>query len=193
MVEDLDNFWNRELPDVLPVAHELKRVYPERWVRFHSLPDSKRYAETLVEQTLILERHNTVLNDLNVSGHSLYLVTSQWSDSATFLSDRGELTTLDPHAVFWKSVPVQGMAQDDAPVFLQLLVSEWNWLEGIFNTILTMVANDELANVMMVNVENNWVYHPYDGGADVLLASTKERDILRERYKLWLSTHPSGY
>jgi hypothetical protein len=193
MVEDLENFWQRALPNVGPVAHELKRVYPERWVRFHSLPESKRYAETSAEQTLILERHNTVLADLNVSGSSLYLVTSQWSDFAALLSDRGELATLDPHAVFWKSVPVQGMAQDDYRVFLQLFVSEWNWLEGILDTILIKVANDELANVMIVNVENKWVYHPYDGGADIILASTKERTILRERYKLWLSVHPSGY
>lgn len=59
IVAQLDN-WLREshpVPDLLrqwdhnwrrcnPAADDLKHAYPERWVRFHSLPESKRYAET---------------------------------------------------------------------------------------------------------------------------------------------------
>ncbi|WP_443333951.1 DUF3885 domain-containing protein [Streptomyces sp. CB02056] len=36
------------------------------------------------------------------------------------------------------------------------------------------------------------LYHPYDGGADVYLASTEERDRLKERHAGWLSGHPNG-
>jgi hypothetical protein len=193
VLEKLDTFWNQSLSEVEPIAHELKRVRADRWVRFHSLPESKRYAETPEERAIILERYNTVIEYLNASCSSLYLVTSQWSDSATLKSDRGELTTLDPHAVFWKSVSVQGLAQDDYPVFLQLYVSQWEWRKGIFDTILVLVANDELANVMIINAVDKWVYHPYDGGADVILNSTEERDKLRQNYFMWLSNHPSGY
>ncbi|WP_420377890.1 DUF3885 domain-containing protein [Streptomyces filamentosus] len=34
--------------------------------------------------------------------------------------------------------------------------------------------------------------HPYDGGADVFLATPEERDRTRDRYPDWLSSHPSG-
>jgi hypothetical protein len=36
------------------------------------------------------------------------------------------------------------------------------------------------------------VYHPYDGGADVILTTNTERDQLRSRHTDWLSVHPSG-
>ncbi len=37
-----------------------------------------------------------------------------------------------------------------------------------------------------------WLYHPYDGGADVIARSSLERDGLAARYGSWLSDHPQG-
>jgi hypothetical protein len=36
------------------------------------------------------------------------------------------------------------------------------------------------------------IHHPYDGGADVFLATSEERDRMRDRHADWLSSHPSG-
>jgi hypothetical protein len=36
------------------------------------------------------------------------------------------------------------------------------------------------------------IHHPYNGGADVVLASAGERDRLRERFGGWVSPHASG-
>ncbi|MEU8403165.1 hypothetical protein AB0C28_49000 [Nonomuraea sp. NPDC048892] len=36
------------------------------------------------------------------------------------------------------------------------------------------------------------LYHPYDGGADVILTNTQERDTLKAAHTDWLSKHPSG-
>ncbi|WP_425587269.1 DUF3885 domain-containing protein [Streptomyces mexicanus] len=36
------------------------------------------------------------------------------------------------------------------------------------------------------------IHHPYDGGADVFLAPSEERDRVRDRHADWLSRHPSG-
>ncbi|WP_443611862.1 DUF3885 domain-containing protein [Acrocarpospora catenulata] len=46
---ELSARWQANWPDCPPVAHELKRFYASRWVRFHSLPESKRYADTPAE------------------------------------------------------------------------------------------------------------------------------------------------
>lgn len=193
ITEKLENFWNQTLPDVWPIAHELKRVCPERWVRFHSLPESKRYAETPEERQIILERHNLVLDDLNVSHSSLYLVTLQWGDTDTPDQNRDELNTLDPNAILWKSLPLHELTKDDYQVYLHLSVSLWEWQRNVFDVILTLVADNKIANVMIVNTTDQWFYHPYDGGADVILKSTEERDKLKEKYFMWLSNHPSGY
>ncbi len=37
-----------------------------------------------------------------------------------------------------------------------------------------------------------WLYHPYDGGADVIAPSSVERDKLKSKFAAWLSDHPQG-
>jgi hypothetical protein len=51
---------------------------------------------------------------------------------------------------------------------------------------------DVIANVMITDVTLRWLYHPYDGGMDVILPTTAERNSLRRRHSEWLSTHPTG-
>jgi hypothetical protein len=55
-----------------------------------------------------------------------------------------------------------------------------------------LVADDRVSNLMIVGLDERSVYHPYDGGADVILADRRQRDALRERYRDWLSTRPDG-
>ncbi|WP_455712185.1 DUF3885 domain-containing protein [Streptomyces canus] len=35
------------------------------------------------------------------------------------------------------------------------------------------------------------VHHPHDGGTDVFLATSEERNRMRDRYADWFSRHPS--
>ncbi len=58
------DYWNKEYPESFPINHELKSIYPDRWFRIHSLPESKRYAETADEYQIILNRQNQLINDL---------------------------------------------------------------------------------------------------------------------------------
>ncbi|MGW6733237.1 DUF3885 domain-containing protein [Streptomyces sp. NPDC055013] len=67
MSSDLDRdclsaLWQRQFPKGPPIAHELRAAYSDRWVRFHSLPDSKRYPESEDEYAIVLHRYNTVLD-----------------------------------------------------------------------------------------------------------------------------------
>ena len=60
--------WQRWYPNCEPIAHLIRREYPDRWVRFHSLPFSKRYAEEEAEYATVLERHNRILGELAREG-----------------------------------------------------------------------------------------------------------------------------
>jgi hypothetical protein len=91
--------WQQCSPQCPPVAHSLRSYYHERWVRFHSLPGSKRYVDTAEEYATILDRHNTLLTELT-PGPSLVLITCEWTDQATPLTTRTPLLAgLDPNAV----------------------------------------------------------------------------------------------
>jgi hypothetical protein len=45
--------------------------------------------------------------------------------------------------------------------------------------LLRYVANDHTQDVILAGQDLSWLYHPYDGGADVITASAQQRDILR--------------
>jgi hypothetical protein len=195
MLETLNTYWNQEFLSMWPLAYKFKEIYPDRWVRFHSLPDSKRYAENEAEYAIILERHNTVIDDLNVSQPApLFLITTEWNDSATPNRSRSHLLELDPNRTFWRRLAMGELNEVwDESIYCNLYVSEWIWCKGVFDSIFKLAANDVLTNLMMVNMSGRWLYHPYDGGADVILASNEERDILKSKYVTWLSKHPLGY
>ncbi|MFD9737584.1 hypothetical protein [Umezawaea sp. NPDC059074] len=46
--------------------------------------------------------------------------------------------------------------------------------------------------MLITDADLQRTYHPYDGGADVILSTNSERDQLRSRHSDWLSAHPSG-
>lgn len=74
---ELSALWQERWPLSPPLAHELKNLYPDRWVRFHSLPGSKRYAEDEAEYEILLHRHNTVLNEL-FAERRVYVVSASY-------------------------------------------------------------------------------------------------------------------
>ncbi|MFH8686684.1 hypothetical protein ACH4EC_07450 [Streptomyces anulatus] len=58
--------------------------------------------------------------------------------------------------------------------------------------MLRGTADDEVAGLLITDTRVQRIHHPYDGGADVFLATSGERDHLRDRHAGWLSSHPSG-
>lgn len=58
--------------------------------------------------------------------------------------------------------------------------------------MLRAAAEWELAHVVVGPDGLDWLYHPYDGGADVIARSSAERDRLRLRFRDWLSLEPHG-
>lgn len=56
--------WEQRWPGSWPEADKLRGLFPDRWVRFHSLPGSKRYPDTEAEYEILLDRHHGVLVEL---------------------------------------------------------------------------------------------------------------------------------
>jgi hypothetical protein len=186
----LSILWQERWPGCPKLPYELRGA-TDRWIRFHTLPGSKRYPEVEAEYSIVLARHNTVLGEL-VTGPEVLVVTAGYSDapepSASCRSP--ETLVVHPNASYWSSVCI-----DDEPGFeswMHLYVSRTPWAVGRLDPLLRQVADDVIANVLVADTGLRWLYHPYDGGMDVMLSSTAERDVLRERHRNWLSTHPGG-
>ena len=185
--------WHVQFPDCEPVAHQLRIAFRSRWVRFHSLPGSKRYPEDASEYAEVLSRQNRILDELTGPGARVVLLTTEYSGSAGSPSARPEFRTLDPSAKPWRIVPMHVLDGDfDKPNYWHVFASEWAWRPGVLDSTLRLVADDVLSNVMVMRPGFGWLFHPYDGGMDVILETPAARDRIRSMHADWLSARSDG-
>jgi hypothetical protein len=188
----LDN-WHVMFPGCEPIGHRLRTAFSTRWVRFHSLPGSKRYPEDEGEYGTLLDRHNRVLGELVGSEPSIILLTTSYSENWNAVPRQPELQALDPDAKPWRSVPMHELEAHFAdPTYWHVFASVWRWRVGILDPILRLVADDVIANVMVVDPGCSWLLHPYDGGMDVILGSADARNHLKSSHVEWLSPRADG-
>jgi hypothetical protein len=58
--------------------------------------------------------------------------------------------------------------------------------------LLRLAADDGTAGVIITTAGMDWLYSPYDGGADIIAATAEHRNQLHRAHKDWLSDHPAG-
>ncbi|WP_328433241.1 DUF3885 domain-containing protein [Streptomyces sp. NBC_00425] len=180
----LTELWQQRWPDCPPVGYRLRDPYRDVWVRFHSLPDSKRYAQDESEYAVVLERYNTVLEEL-FAGSDVYVIIPLWATEA-------EVRSVRPDEGYWQSLLVEDDPDPEFRTYCHLSATRRPWRRGCIDELLRDVADYETAGVLVTDTRMQRIHHPYDGGADVFLATPEERDRLRDRHADWLSSHPSG-
>lgn len=191
MSDELRDLWAVRWPECPPIADELKSVYRDRWVRFHSLPESKRYPESADEWAIVLDRYNTILDEL-FTGTEVYVITPEWSGESQPGPRPDDHVRWHPEARHWQTI----RTDSDDPEYVtytHLYVSRNPWKRGDLDDLLRAVADDVTYGVLIADVALERIHHPYDGGADVILTTSEERDLLRTKYSQWLSNHPLGY
>jgi hypothetical protein len=162
-------------------------------VRFHRLPGSKRYPEDDAEYAEVLARHNAILGELARPGAPVVLVTTGYSASPVPPSSSPEVAAVDPGAAPWRTVAMHRVEEGfDEPSYWHLFASAWEWWPGAFDPLVRLVADDAVANVLVVAPDCRWVLHPYDGGMDVIAEPPEARRLLRAKYAAWLSARADG-
>lgn len=192
MSRAIRDYWSSRYPECEPIPYLLRDTYRSRWVRFHSLPQSKRYAENEAEYQTILDRHNQVLRSLAQPNESLTFTSTGYSETQTAVRDP-QLDDLDPSAEHWHTIAKHEIDNDpEYPNFWHSFASTYRWTPQVFDSLLRLVADDVVANTMILSTSGHWIYHPYDGGADVILDTTAQRDKLKDEFSSWLSSRSDG-
>jgi hypothetical protein len=178
------------------ISHEWPIRGNERWVRFRSLPGSKRYASTEDEYAEIMHRHLTVLAELLSPDNAgtereLMVVTISWSGDPGPVPRTAELSRAMPAAAYWTSVLTGINAPDDTWWHLRVPATRLHSRE--LSQLLRLASDDDgAAGVIITTAGMDWLYSPYDGGADVIAATAEHRNQLHRAHKDWLSEHPAG-
>jgi hypothetical protein len=160
------------------------------------MPGSKRYADNEDEYAELLHRHLTVLEELLTrvgtgAERELLVVTASWSDSPAPAPREAEIAGVLPVADHWTSILTDDSVPDEV-IWTHLWVSVVRFPGEDVTRLLRLVADYVAAGVIITTADMSWLYHPYDGGADVIVATAGQRDQLRSEHQGWLSAHPAG-
>jgi hypothetical protein len=183
--------WRTAFAGGRPLAYLLRDPFKSRWVRFHSLPESKRYAENDREMAIILQRQNALAADLFGEGRGCFMIQSrrelepgdyEYSDYDAPIREQGLSRTFD---FFDDDEPEEGSSW-------AAYAGQVVWSHGVFDSLLKRIANEEVAFLMWMDPQAGSLFAPYDGGVDIFLPTPADRDALKDRHRAWLSVHPSG-
>ena len=166
-------WWDEHFPGSAPIGFVLRQIYADRWLRIHSLPESKRYADTEDEYAELLHRHNKVATDALGDESRCCLIEGSWDETGG--RRRGWVMTLE------------GM---ELPLRLEVMETVWGY--GRFDALLREVADEKRSKVLFASRESGRIYAPYDGGADIIYRDGQERDAFKQAYRAWLSKHLAG-
>ncbi len=169
-----EQFWAKKYPETPPINYLFKHNLPERWVRFHSLPESKRYAETKAEWDILLQRQNDIIDYLISQNAEIKVVINSIS-SGHFLFQMFDFENI-------------GVLIHDEMTF-QSFVTETTWQSGGLNPLLMEIADDSIRAFV---IAPDCIVAPYDGGVDVILKNIDAKNELKNIFSDWLSQREDG-
>jgi hypothetical protein len=169
-------YWQSIYPESPPIASFFKRRLSERWARIHSLPESKRYADTKVEWNVLLDRQNSVIDSL-VEQHAPVRIVINYIDIDCHLFLSFDLENI---GVF---------VDEEGETVYQSFTFETTWQSHTLNPILMLIADGDLRAFI---IAPDCLIAPYDGGVDVILKDTHRCWEFKQQFKDWLSKREDG-
>lgn len=188
MTDEFRAFWRQHFAEIPPIGFVLREYLRERWVRFHSLPGSKRYADNAAERRTILARANTLADEIFAAGEGCWLVASpaQMKNSAWDPWPLGTDWHLDP------------VSRSDEP---HVLDEEYEWCtyagrcvwqHGHFDRLISRIADDEVRAAILVSQRSGAVFAPYDGGVDIIMPTAEAAGDLGRKHREWRPDNSEG-
>lgn len=184
-------YWYKQYPESFPIGHELKWAYHDRWFRIHSLPESKRYADTEEEYEIIIDRQNRLMDDLIGTDTEVVLLFGIYRDDHTtdFYKEFLDVET------FYNAQTIdlqkERPEQYEDEVLLDIFIKIENWENNKRNAVLRSIADDRIRGMFICPLKK-CIVSPYDGGVDIIVDSTEKRDELKLKYREWLSDRADG-
>jgi hypothetical protein len=202
--QQFQKFWAKNFPEIPPINHLFKHTLKHRWLRIHSLPDAKRYAETDEEWAILLERQNTVFADLMPQNAKICIVSGIYSNEEKVF----EKTVFDELPYFktlnfkeLDALDMHKLSKDwyDEGIKFTPCFAEETYAPNQFDCILKSIANDEW-RLFFIDPKSATIIAPYDGGIDIIFNEKtplpkKNRDsvrIFRKKYENWVSKREDG-
>jgi hypothetical protein len=169
-------YWNNLYPETPPINYFFKERLKKRWLRIHSLPESKRYAESKEEWDVLLQRQNNVISNL-IDEQELIKVVINFIEIDNCLFKSFDFINI-------------GVFKDmERETVFQSFLFETIWQANSLNPLLIMIAQDEMRAFI---IAKDCLIAPYDGGMDLIFKDGYTKGLYKEKYKAWLSKREDG-
>jgi|SoiMetStandDraft_5_1073268.scaffolds.fasta_scaffold28953_1 hypothetical protein len=186
---DLATLWTSSFGPLLPVGDVLRNeLTSTRWLRIHSLPESKRYPDSEVEYEELLRRHNAVASEVLGLETRCWLILARYASASDTIDWKREAESLGYEL---EETSIWGRPLCDDDCLYTFGVSRIVWKAGHLDKLIRSVADDRERFILFSEVTGD-VYAPYDGGADLFVRSRDRRDALRRAWKQWRSSRDDG-
>lgn len=182
--ESIRSEWRDIFGAALPVGFSCREILQDLWLRIHSLPGSKRYAETDLERKEILDRQNAVAEYVLVDGSQCTIFVTSFGKSKVWSPSFAPLNGITPTHV---------MSHNQDGDDLQFFATNVYWRKGRFDDLISVIADDRSSPVLFANMSRRSVYAPYDGGADLFFSSSEEVAAARQEFSQWMSKREDGF
>jgi hypothetical protein len=175
-------WWINACQSVQPTGWALRAAFRDRWLRIHSLTDSKRYPTTAWDWSELRERHRHATSLLLTEGERGFLISPWACASHKAFSASG----LRPS----RHVP-EYQPDDQEPPGGPFHACSFCWSFDSFIPILDAVAEDATC-ALFASADASRIYAPYDGGADLFTTDPAQLTTLRMALKTYLSPRSDG-
>ncbi len=163
--------WQSRYPETLPIGWHFKHNYLDRWERIHSLPESKRRADTPEEWECLLFRQNTVIDSLVEQGTAIRIVFNSIPKKSGLFRDY-HLQSL-------------GIIQEDEDeTAYESFLLETTWKSHSLDPFLESCANWE---ILAFIIAPDCLIYPYEGGMDIILKDKWSCEAFAVVYDRWLA------
>lgn len=184
--------WSTLFPDCPPVRHLLRRVYADRWLRVHSLPDAKRLPSGHEDEEELLRRHELIAERQLSSGGECALVIA-YANGYGGQDEPPSVTAFGVEVVDgWGSQWMTEPRFEDEFEDVVLASARFNYRPGLLMSLVLDVAYGRTAPLLFVALGSGRVYSPYDGGADLFFEHSVARDAAHAQLSAWVSRRPDG-
>jgi hypothetical protein len=174
--QQFTDFWVENYPDSQPINYLLGVHLKDNWLRIHSLPEAKRYANTKEEWDVLLSRQNTVIDDLISQDSDIHVVIN-WIDHDHFLF---KMFNFNEIGIF---------TTNDGETNFQSYSFETTWETSCLNPLLIEIADDQIRAFI---IGKDCLISPYDGGMDIYYKDVQAKYLYKEKYKNWISLREDG-
>lgn len=184
-IHPIANAWRSSFGENLPVGYLCRDSLADNWLRIHSLPKSKQYADTAEEREELLRRQNVVAKYVLGEGSSCLLFFTYFDETKIWPSN----LLIDGRK------PEHVMSAEREGDIFQFFSLDVTWNDGEFNDLIMAIADEEderIVPTMFVNLERQSAYAPYAGGADLFFSSQKEAQQAKIRFESWLPLREYG-